>query len=277
MFTENVLTWLSLILAIRFSVNRLLYFWQWTSFRLDYKKQTQMLMSKSHLFLYFLLCHFFKSSLKLLNLVISRAIFSGCELAAGQARKEIIISNFNLVVRRLQIRAFSLCLLFACRCHLVGKVIIGEQPIFRSMNGSNQWFSAGCCQIIVRRCVEISDLIFFTVIGHVVATDCSYVSRKMFLDDHELAIYIAAGLAGFLIVLWCLAILCKGPCRSFDEPVKSPFEMYMDPATRNQALQTKYELYHYHLMVSRIYQALVLLKRTELRSSENWHVTVFTK
>lgn len=86
------------------------------------------------------------------------------------------------------------------------------------------------------------------MIGHVVATDCSYVSRKMFLDDHELAIYIAAGLAGFLIVLWCLAILCKGPCRSFDEPVKSPFEMYMDPATRNQALQTKYELYHYHLM-----------------------------
>lgn len=110
---------------------------------------------------------------------------------------------------------------------------------------------------------------FFTVIGHVVATDCSYVSRRMFLDDHELAIYIAAGLAGFLIVLWCLAILCKGPCRSFDEPVKSPFEMYMDPATRNQALQTKYELYHYHLMVSRIYQALVLLKQTELRSSEN--------
>lgn len=113
MFTENVLTWLSLILAIRFSVNRLLYFWQWTSFRLDYKKQTLMLMSKSHLFLYFLLCHFFKSSLKLLNLVISRAIFSGCELAAGQARKEIIISNFNLVVRRLQIRAFSLCHLCA--------------------------------------------------------------------------------------------------------------------------------------------------------------------
>ena len=158
MFTENVLTWLSLILAIRFSVNRLLYFWQWTSFRLDYKKQTLMLMSKSHLFLYFLLCHFFKSSLKLLNLVISRAIFSGCELAAGQARKEIIISNFNLVVRRLQIRAFSLCVLFACRCHLVGKVIIREQPIFRRINGSNQWFSAGCCQNIVRRCVEISDL-----------------------------------------------------------------------------------------------------------------------
>lgn len=158
MFTENVLTWLSLILAIRFSVNSLLYFWQWTSFRLDYKKQSLMLMSKSHLFLYFLLCHFFKFSLKLLNLVISGAIFSGCELAAGQARKEIIISNFNLVVRRLQIRAFSLCVLFACRCHLVGKVIIREQPIFRSMNGSNQWFSAGCCQIIVRRCVEISDL-----------------------------------------------------------------------------------------------------------------------
>lgn len=157
MFTENVLTWLR-ILAIRFSVNRLLYFWQWTSFRLDYKKQTLMLMSKSHLFLYFLPCHFFKSSLKLLNLVISRAIFSGCELAAGQARKEMIISNFNLVVRRLQIRAFSLCVLFACRCHLVGKVIIREQPIFRRINGSNQWFSAGCCQNIVRRCVEISDL-----------------------------------------------------------------------------------------------------------------------
>ena len=121
MFTENVLTWLSLILAIRFSVNRLLYFWQWTSFRLDYKKQTLMLMSKSHLFLYFLLCHFFKSSLKLLNLVISRAIFSGCELAAGQARKEIIISNFNLVVRRLQIRAFSLCLLLHAVAIWLGK------------------------------------------------------------------------------------------------------------------------------------------------------------
>lgn len=47
-----------------------------------------MLMSKSHLFFYFLLCHFLKFSLKLLNLVISRAIFSGCELAAGQARNE---------------------------------------------------------------------------------------------------------------------------------------------------------------------------------------------
>lgn len=174
-------------------------------------------------------------------------------------------------------RALSFCLLFACRCPLFGKVIIREQPIFRRMSGSYQWFSAGCCQIIVRRCVEISDLIFFTVIGHVVATDCSCVSQRMFLDDHELAIYIAAGLAGFLIVLWCLAILCKGPCRSFDEPVKSPFEMYMDPATRNQALQTKYELYHYHLMVSRIYQAPVLLKQTELCSFENWHVTVFTK
>ena len=114
MFTENVLTWLR-ILAIRFSVNRLLYFWQWTSFLLDHKKQTLMLMSKSHWFLYFLLCHFFKSSLKLLNLVISRAIFSGCELAAGQARKEIIISNFNLVVRRLQIEHF----LFVCYLHAV--------------------------------------------------------------------------------------------------------------------------------------------------------------
>lgn len=108
MFTENVLTWLR-ILAIRFSVNRLLYFWQWTSFRWDYKKQTLMLMSKSHLFLYFLLCHFLKFSLKLLNLVISRTIFSGCELAAGQARKEMIISNFNRCQTASNSSTFSVC------------------------------------------------------------------------------------------------------------------------------------------------------------------------
>lgn len=74
---------------------------------------------------------------------------------------------------------------------------------------------------------------------------------KMILSDDDLAIYIAAGLAGFLVLLCCLATLvCKGPCRSFEEPVKSPFEMYMDPASRNEALQNKYEVYHYHLMVS---------------------------
>lgn len=71
----------------------------------------------------------------------------------------------------------------------------------------------------------------------------------MILADDALAIYIAAGLAGFLVLLCCLATcLCKGPCRSFEEPVKSPFEMHMDPASRNEAIQTKYEVYHYHLM-----------------------------
>lgn len=71
----------------------------------------------------------------------------------------------------------------------------------------------------------------------------------MILADDALAIYIAAGLAGFLVLLCCLtAIVCKGPCRSFDEPVKSPFEMHMDPASKNEALQTKYEIYQYHLM-----------------------------
>lgn len=74
---------------------------------------------------------------------------------------------------------------------------------------------------------------------------------KMILADDALAIYISAGLAGFLVLLWCMAmILCKGPCRSFDEPVKSPFDMYMDPASRNTALRNKYDVYQYHLMVS---------------------------
>lgn len=73
----------------------------------------------------------------------------------------------------------------------------------------------------------------------------------MILADDALAIYISAGLAGFLAVLWCCAIIvCKGPCRSFDEPVKSPFDMYMDPASRNTALRNKYDVYQYHLMVS---------------------------
>lgn len=73
----------------------------------------------------------------------------------------------------------------------------------------------------------------------------------MILADDALAIYIAAGLAGFLVLLCCLsAIVCKGPCRSFNEPVKSPFEMYMDPASKSEALQYKYESYQYHLMVS---------------------------
>lgn len=71
----------------------------------------------------------------------------------------------------------------------------------------------------------------------------------MILADDALAIYIAAGLAGFLVLLCCLsAIVCKGPCRSFNEPVKSPFEMYMDPASKSEALQYKYESYQYHLM-----------------------------
>ena len=74
---------------------------------------------------------------------------------------------------------------------------------------------------------------------------------KMILADDALAIYISVGLAGFLAVLWCCAIIvCKGPCRSFDEPVKSPFDMYMDPASRNTALRNKYDVYQYHLMVS---------------------------
>ena len=73
----------------------------------------------------------------------------------------------------------------------------------------------------------------------------------MILADDALAIYISAGLAGFLVVLWCCAIaVCKGPCRSFEEPVKSPFDMYMDPASRNTALRNKYDVYQYHLMVS---------------------------
>lgn len=74
----------------------------------------------------------------------------------------------------------------------------------------------------------------------------------MILADDSLAIYIAAGLAGFLVLLCCCAaIVCKGLCRSFEEPVKSPFEMHMDPASRNEALQNKYEVYHYHLMTPR--------------------------
>lgn len=73
----------------------------------------------------------------------------------------------------------------------------------------------------------------------------------MILAGDALAIYIAAGLAGFLVLLCCLsALVCKGPCRSFNEPVKSPFEMYMDPASKSEALQNKYETYQYHLMVS---------------------------
>lgn len=71
----------------------------------------------------------------------------------------------------------------------------------------------------------------------------------MILADGTLAIYIAAGLAGFLVLLWCCALcVCKGPCRSLNEPVKSPFEMHMDPASRDTALRNKYEAYHYHLM-----------------------------
>lgn len=78
----------------------------------------------------------------------------------------------------------------------------------------------------------------------------------MILADDALAIYIAAGLAGFLVLLCCLAAaVCKGPCRSFDEPVKSPFEMHMDPASRSEALQNKYEVYHYHLMVSNFFNS----------------------
>lgn len=74
----------------------------------------------------------------------------------------------------------------------------------------------------------------------------------MILADDALAIYISAGLAGFLVVLWCCAVIaCKGPCRSFDEPVKSPFDMYMDPASRNTALRNKYDVYQYHLMTPR--------------------------
>lgn len=71
----------------------------------------------------------------------------------------------------------------------------------------------------------------------------------MILADGTLAIYISAGLAGFLALLWCCAIcVCKGPCRSLDEPVKSPFEMHMDPASKDTALRNKYEVYDYHLM-----------------------------
>ncbi|KAL9984506.1 hypothetical protein ACROYT_G006807 [Oculina patagonica] len=46
-------------------------------------------------------------------------------------------------------------------------------------------------------------------------------------------------------------IACRGPCRSFEEPVKSPFDMYMDPASRNTALRNKYDVYQYHLMTPR--------------------------
>lgn len=82
-------------------------------------------------------------------------------------------------------------------------------------------------------------------------SNANILAGKMILADGTLAIYISAGLAGFLVLLWCCAMcVCKGPCRSFDETVKSPFEMHMDPASRTTALRNKYDVYHYHLMVS---------------------------
>lgn len=69
--------------------------------------------------------------------------------------------------------------------------------------------------------------------------------------DSSAAVYIAAGLFGFLVVLWCLAVcVCRGPCQSFHRPVKSPLEAHLDPATREAAMNIKYALYYYHLMVS---------------------------
>ena len=70
------------------------------------------------------------------------------------------------------------------------------------------------------------------------------------VKDDATAIYISAGLFAFLVLLWIsTACFSKGPCNDFNQPVRSPLEAHLDPASRPGVLKTKYGVYLHNVKV----------------------------